>query len=152
MADPSIIGAAITSVVSLLSAYMTYRVGMQQAEQKDAPAPAKLDEKTLTQGERVLEIVKAGVVQHGDTDEQADLASFERNPQRYQDALAKIITDIAAREPAFAQQLQTLAQQANIQISGVHGSVNVSGEGQVDQAAGVNTGTMTYNARDDKDE
>jgi hypothetical protein len=152
MADQSIISAAITGVVSLLSAYMTYRVGLKQAEQKGAPAPAKPDEQTLTQGERALEIVKAGVAQHGDADEQADLASFERNPQRYQDALARVMTDIATRSPAFARQLQTLAQQANIQTGGIKGEINVSDQGKVDQAAGVNTGTMTYQARDDKGE
>ena len=47
--------------------------------------------------------------------------------------------------------LQTLAQQANIQTGGVQGAVNVYG-GKVDQAAGVNPGTMTYHARaDDQD-
>ena len=42
-----------------------------------------------------------------------------------------------------------MTQQANIQTGGVQGSVNVSGQGKVDLAAGVNTGTMTYHARDD---
>jgi len=152
MTDPVTLGTIISGLVSALSAYMTYKVGMKQAEQKSAPAPAKPDERTLKQGEQAMEIVKVGVAQHGDADEQADLVSFERNPQRYQDTLTKVMTDIAAREPTFTQQLQTLAQQANIQTGGVQGSVNVSGEGKVDQAAGVNTGTMTYQAGDDRDE
>jgi hypothetical protein len=147
MADPATIGAVITGMVSLLSAYMTYRVGMKQAEQKGSPAPAKPDEATMKQSEAALTVVKQGVEQHGDDDERADLASFERNPQRYQEALARVLTDIATRSPAFAAQLQSLAQQANIQTGGVRGSVNVSGQGKVDQAAGVNTGTMTYHAR-----
>jgi hypothetical protein len=62
-----------------------------------------------------------------------------------------VLADIAARQPAFATQLQTVAPQANIQTGGVQGNANVSGEGKVDQAAGVNIGMMTYHARDDKD-
>ncbi|MFL5806950.1 MAG: hypothetical protein ACJ8CR_35130 [Roseiflexaceae bacterium] len=42
--------------------------------------------------------------------------------------------------PAFAQQLQT---------GRVQGIINVSDEGKIDQAAAVNQGTMTYNARDE---
>jgi len=66
-------------------------------------------------------------------------------------AWAETLTRLADRSPAFATQIQTLAQQANIQTGGIKGEINVSGEGKVDQAAGVNTGTMTYQARDDKD-
>jgi hypothetical protein len=151
MADPSIIGAVITGLVSLLSSYMTYRVGVKQAEQKGGPMPAHPDETTLKQGEQAMEIVKVGVAQLGDEDEQADLTGFERNPQRYQEALMRVLTDISARAPAFAQQLQILAQQANIETEGVRGAVNLYG-GKVDQAAGVNTGSMTYHARaDDND-
>lgn len=146
MTDPTIIGAAISGVVSLLSAYLTYRLGIRQAEQQ--AAPEKPDDTTLVQGQHALELVIAGVDRHGDADEHADLASFRRNPQRYQETLAKVLTDIARREPAFAQQLQTFAQQAAIQASGVHGTVNNPGT-ITGNAAGVNTGTMTYNARDE---
>src|SRR3712207_2255631 len=37
MADAGVIGTVISGVVSLVSAYMTYRVGMKQAEQQAAP-------------------------------------------------------------------------------------------------------------------
>jgi hypothetical protein len=57
-----------------------------------------------------------------------------------------VLARLAERSPVVATQLQTLAQQTNIQTGGVQGSVNVSEGGKVDQAAGVNTGTVTYNA------
>ena len=152
MADPITIGTAvITGLVTLMSAYMQYRASMKQADQKGAPAPAKTDE--IKQGETAMEVVKAGVERHGNEDERADLANFERNPQRYQDGLAHVLTDIAAREPAFAQQLQTLAQQANIQTGGVHGEVKVSDHGKiVGGAFGVSTGEVRINVRDDDED
>jgi hypothetical protein len=149
--DAITISAVITGLVTALTAYMKYRVDMKQAEQKGASAPAKTEE--VAKGERAMEVVKAGIEQHGNEDEHADLANFERNPKRYQDGLARVLTDIAARKPAFAQQLQTLAQHANIQTGGAHGNVNVSGEGKIyGPASGVNTGSITYayNEKDDK--
>ncbi len=95
-------------------------------------------------GERAAPIIKAGVERHGDADEKADLASFERNPARYEGALAKVLTDIAAREPAFAGQLQTIADEANIQTGGVHGEVIARDNAKIQgMVAGVNEGTMT---------
>jgi len=155
MADPVTIGAVITGLVGALTAYMNYRVGMKQAEQKGAAPPAKSEE--AAKGETAIEVVKAGIERHGNEDERADLANFERNPQRYQYGLARALADIAAREPAFAQQLQTLAQQANIQTGGIQGSVNVSDQGKIyGPTAGVNTGEMsgtyTFNEKDDEDD
>lgn len=63
------------------------------------------------------------------------------------------MTDIAAREPGFAQQLQTLAEQANIQTGGVHGEVKVSDHGKiVGGAFGVSTGEVRINVRDDDED
>ena len=152
--DPQVIAGAISGLVSLITGYMTYRVGMKNADQKGTPAPEKPDDRTLKQGEQAIEVVKAGVAQYGDEDEQADLANFERNPTRYEDALRRVLTDVASRNPAFAQQLQTLAQQANIQTGGVQGTVNVSDQGRIyGPTAGTNTGTMsgtyTFGREDD---
>ncbi len=142
--DPQVIAAGITSVVSLISGYMTYRVGMKSASEKGTPEPEKPDEAVLTKGKQAVQVVRSGVAQYGDEDEQADLANYERNPTRYADTFRRVLTDIATREPAFAQQLQTLAQNANIQTGGVQGSVNVSGNGRVyGPVAGTNTGTMS---------
>ncbi len=151
MADAGTIGAVISGVVSLISAYMTYRVGMKQAEQKEA---AKPDDETLTKGEQAMAIVRTGVAQYGDEDEKADLANFERNPQRYEDNLARVLTDIAMRTPVFRQELESLTKQLDIQTGGVQGNVNVSGQGRIyGPSAGVNPGTMTgsytFNDRDD---
>lgn len=146
MADPVTLGVIITGLVGTYKAYADYKAAAAKAEAERKAAPEKTEQ--AAKGEQVAEVVEAPVQQHGNQDEKADLANFERNPERYRDGLTRALTDVAAREPAFAQQLQTLAQQAGVQGSGVQGNVNVSGEGKVyGTAAGVNTGTIsgTYN-------
>lgn len=153
MTEPITIAAVITGIVGAFKAYTEYKAVEVKAEAERKPAPAKSDE--AAKGEQAAPIIKAAVTQHGDADEQADLANFERNPTRYADGLVKVLSDIATREPAFAGQLQTLAQQANIQTGGVQGNVNVSGQGKVyGTAAGVVTGTVsgTYNIGRDEDD
>ncbi len=134
MADAGTIGAAISGLVSLLSAYMTYRVGMADAE------AAKPDDDTLQKGESALNIVRTGVSQYGTGDEKADLSSFERNPQRYAGSLQQVLADIAARYPVFQQELESFARQNDIRAA-VQGTVKVSGQGKIyGNAFGVNQG------------
>ena len=151
MAEPITLAAAvITGLVGAYKAYTEYKAATFKATEAKAPPHAKSDEAAT--GEQAAPIIKVGVAQHGDADEQADLASFERNPERYAGALSKVLADIAARAPAFADQLQTVAQQANIQTGGVQGNVNVSGQGKIiGTAVGVNDGTIsgTYNVPPD---
>ena len=153
MAEPVTIAAVvITGLVGTYKAYTEYRAAVAKAKEEQKAEPAKTE--AATKGEQVAEVVKAGVERHGSEDERTDLANFERNPQRYGEGLARTLSDLAAREPAFAHQLQTVAQQAGVQGSGVQGNVNVSGEGKVyGTAVGVNTGTVagTYNFGEDKD-
>jgi len=149
MAEPITIGAAvITGLVGAYKAYTDYKAAVAKAEAEKKAAPTKDAE--AAKGEQAAPLVKAAVQQHGDAKAQQTLALFEDDPDTYDEALRKVMTRLAEQSPAFATQLQTVAQQANIQTGGVQGSVNVSGQGKVDQAAGVNTGTMTYQARDDK--
>jgi hypothetical protein len=155
MADPITIGVAvITGLVGAYKAYTEYKAAVVTAQAEQQAAPTKTEE--AAKGEKVATVVETGIQKYGDADERADLANFERNPERYRDGLARVLADVAAREPAFASQLQTVAQQANIQTGGVQGSVNISGQGKVyGTAAGTNTGTIsgTYNiGDDDKDE
>jgi len=148
MADPVTLGVIITGLVGAYKAYTEYKAATAKADEQKETAPTKSAE--ATKGEQAAPLVKTAVLQHGDAKDQRALENFEDDPDLYEGALKTMLTRLAAREPAFAGQLQTLAQQANIQTGGVQGKVNVSGEGKVEQAAGVNTGTMTYNARDDK--
>jgi hypothetical protein len=146
--DPSIISAAISGVVSLITGYMTYHVGMQSTDQ------AKPDDETIHKGEQAMTLVKTGVSQYGNEDEQADLARFERNPLRYTSNVERVLTDIATRNPTFAQQLQAFAPQGTMQ-AGMQGNVNVSGQGKIyGNAFGVNEGEVhggTYNFNDQQD-
>lgn len=150
MADPVTLGVIITGLVGAYKAYAEYKAAVVKADTEQKPAPAKTEE--ATKGEQAAPLVKAAVQQHGDAKELRALESFEDDPELYKGALKTMLTRLAGRSSAFAAQLQTAAQQANIQTGGVQGSVNVSGQGKVDQAAGVNTGTMSYHARVDTDE
>jgi hypothetical protein len=145
MADPVTLGVIITGLVGAYKAYTDYKAAVVKTGEKEV-APTKSAE--AAKGEQAVPLVKAAVQQHGEVKDQRALANFEDDTELYEGALKTMLTRLADRSPAFATQLQTLAQQANIQTGGVQGSVNVSGQGKVDQAAGVNTGTMTYNARD----
>jgi hypothetical protein len=140
----------ITGLVGAYKAYADYKAAIVKAEEKRESAPAKSTE--VAKGEQAAPLVTAAVQQHGDVKAQQTLTLFEDDPDTYQEALRKVLARLAEHNPAFAQQLQTVAQQANIQTGGVHGQVNVSGDGKVDQAAGVNTGTMTYQARHDDED
>ncbi len=142
--DPQV----ISGVVSLFTGYMTYRVGMQQPEQQPKP-----DEETLQKGEQVMTIVRTSVSQYGNQDEKADLANFERHPQRYGDILGRTLTDIATHTPVFMQQLESLVKQLDIQPGGVQGNVNVAGQDKIyGSSTGINQGTTTstytFNDRD----
>lgn len=144
--DPGVLSSVIGGLVSLASAVMNYKVSMKTAEQQAQRSDAKPDDDTLQKGEQTLTIVKAGIQDHGDDEEQLVLANFERRPTLYGEALRHALTDIATRVPDFRDQLQRLAQDTGIQVVGNQGSVNISGEARVDVASGVNTGTITYNS------
>ena len=150
MADPVSQGVIITGLVGAYKAYAEYKAAATKAEVEKKTAPTKGPE--VVQGEQAAPLIKVAVQQYGDAKDQRALENFEDDPDIYVGALKTMLTRLADRNPAFAQQLQTAAQQANIQTGGTRGEVNVSGQGKVDQAAGVNTGTMTYQARDDADD
>ena len=147
MADPVTLGVIITGLVGAYKAYTDYKAAVAKTGEKEA-APAKSAE--AAKGEQAAPLVKAAVQQHGDPKDQRALENFEDDPELYAGALKTMLTRLADRSPAFAQQLQTLAQQANIQTGGIQGSVNVSGQGRISGVAGgVITGDVTYHARDD---
>jgi hypothetical protein len=59
--------------------------------------------------------------------------------------MQRVLSELAQREPTFAQQLQQLAQQHHVtqtQSGGIRGEVHVGGD-SYGQTVGVSTGTMT---------
>jgi hypothetical protein len=147
MIDPSTASTIITGLVSTLTAYMNYRVNIKQAEQQSkaeqtSTLPAKLDDTTVKQAEAALPVVREAVKQYGDQREQTALANFEEDPEMYGTVLERVLTGIASRQPEFLHQLQTAAQQTNVQGRGVNISGNVYGN-VMDQNAG--TLNSTYN-------
>ncbi|GAB4210936.1 MAG: hypothetical protein OHK0022_44870 [Roseiflexaceae bacterium] len=139
MADPVTLSALIGGLVSAYSAYASYRAATAQAATKQAPAPDKSAE--AAQGEQAAPLVKAAVQQHGEPKEQTTLALFEDDPATYETALVRVLTQLAERNPAFAQQLQALAGQ--VPASGIQSTLNIGGQAQVGTAIGVNTGTVS---------
>ena len=143
MAEPITLAAAvITGLVGAYKAYTEYKAATFKATEAKAPPPAKSDD--AAKGEQAAPIIKVGVAQHGEPKDVRVVESFEDDPETYEEALQKTLARLAERSQPFAQQLQSLAQQANIQTGGVRGNVNISGQGKVyGTAAGVVTGTVT---------
>lgn len=144
MADPVTIAAVITGLVGAFKAYTEYKAATAKAGEPGKPAPAK--SKEAAQGEAVAKTVREAVARHGEPKDARAVESFEEDPEVYQQALEKVLVRLAERSPAFAAQLQALAQQEGVAPGTIQGSVNVGDSAKVDQAAGVNTGTMTYQA------
>lgn len=147
MIDPT---PFITGLVGAFSAYATYKAAVAKAEAERTTPPAKSDD--AAKGEQTAPLIKAAVQQHGDDKDRTALAQFEADPDDYRSVLEAKLIRLAQRNSAFAQQLQTLAQNAGVQGSGVQGNVNVSG-GMVNGAVtGVNTGTISGTYTFGKDE
>lgn len=149
MSDPVTIAAVITGLVSAYKAYAEYKAATAKATEKKETSPEQTKE--VKQGEVVAQPLKAAVAQHGTAKDAKALANFEDDPDTYSEALQKVLTRLAEGNPAFAAQLQALAQQHSVAPGSVTGTVNVSDSAKVDMAAGVNTGTMTYNAGQKKE-
>lgn len=98
MVDPTAIAAVINGLVGTLSAYMTYKVGMKQA---DRPEP-------VTEKEQLAAAVTDLVQSHGTPDEALALAGFNKNPELFAEALRLALHEIASRTPAVADTLYEL--------------------------------------------
>jgi hypothetical protein len=130
MAEP--ISTIVGALVSLFTAYTTYKVGMAQAEQQNKPAPEKTE--AAEKGEQVIVPVKEAVQKHGGEREQKVLANFEEDPEFYGDLLKQAITDLAQRDPSFAAALRAVAQQTGV--------VDQSGNVQINVAQGQGINRM----------
>ena len=103
----TVLAATIPSIVTAISTFV-------QSRKKTAPDEEnaeKPNEQTLQDGEQALVLVQEAVAEHGNEDERADLANFERNPRRYKDDIIRVIQDIAKRDQAFADQILKLQPQ-----------------------------------------
>ncbi len=113
---------------------MKYRSDIAQG----TSAPTKTE--AVQKGELVAQVVESGITQYGNDDEKADLANFQRNPDRYAEMLQRVLIELKSRESAFAQQLQHVATQTNIaQTGGIHGTSTVYGD-NLGQSIGVVSG------------
>lgn len=105
MLDPAIAQMMITGLINTLTAYMTYKVGMKQAEaQQPAPPPPA----TVQQGEAALAVVERGITASGTPEAQTALTGFKQNPEMFKGLLLQVLTDLVQRDAAFAQEVQAL--------------------------------------------
>jgi hypothetical protein len=153
--DPVTAGAAITGLVTALTAYMKYRVDMKQAAQQGTPEPEKPAAPVLEQGQQALEVVERGMATHGTDDEKTALAVFQQNPTMFRLVLEEALKSAMQRSPEFAQQLQTLAHHAHLQTGGVQGNAHISSGGRVYGTVtvvnyGTISGSYTFDDRDDR--
>lgn len=109
MIDPT---PFITGLVGVFSAYTTYKAAVAKAEAEQTTPLAKSDD--AAKGEQAAPLIKAAVQQHGDDKDRNALIQFEADPDDYRSVLEAKLIRLAERNPAFAQQLQMLAQNANI--------------------------------------
>jgi len=144
MAEIPILSAVINGLVSVFTAYTQYKAATKQAEVKQEAPPAQSAE--VAKGEVVAQVVETAITKHGTEDERADLANFQRNPQRYADTIAAVIRELATREPSFAQQLQLLAQQANIARAGSN-VVNINNDASNYGAQGIFNAPVSFETR-----
>jgi|GEM_PF-3017140 len=143
MADPVTLSAAISGVVALMAAYMKYRVDLEQARKPEKPAGDKAAPPQAETGKQAYEIVKARVEAQGNADERHDLAGFERSPERYREIMIRVLTEMADRNPALADELLKLARQ-QAAAPAPQGTATVSGQATVyGQVIGVATGDVT---------
>jgi hypothetical protein len=108
----SITSTVITGLVSLMTAYMKYRVEKAKIEQEGKSAPSPSDE--AQKGEQVATVVETGVQQYSYVNEMQALAEFQHNPQMSGKELEQVIRNLAQREPAFTQQLQRVFEQTSL--------------------------------------
>lgn len=134
--DPSVIGSMVTGLVGALSAYMTYKVGMKQAEQKaDTAKPDK-----VKKGEAVAPLIEAAIQKYGRNDEKTALTGFQQNPKLFEAVLIHVLTDLATRSPEVAVQLQALSQQEGINTTGGQTAIG-SNIYQADRGSAIHVNT-----------
>jgi len=145
MADPVTLGVIVTGLVGAYKAYADYKAAStKNATPQNSEDTPPQKSAPVTNGEQIAPVLKDAIERHGASKEQTTLQLFEEDPDTYEEPLKKVLIHLAERNPAFATELQTLAQQANIQTGGVQGSVNVSGDSSIyGPTAGTNYGTMT---------
>lgn len=138
--------AVITGIVSLISAYMTYRGVVATAEAQHASHPTPPAEAAT--GERALAVVQHAAAT-GTEDQRQDLMSFERNPSRNQDQLRRAVRELIEANPALLTELRSILATAPT-TTNITGSVSITGGSVTGVVTGVNTGTIiNTNQRDE---
>ncbi|MFN8504638.1 hypothetical protein [Kouleothrix sp.] len=114
--EAALVGQMITGMVSALSAYMTYRVGMRQAEEQGKATSTKPEE--VKKGESLAPVIEAAIQKYGRDDEQTALTGYRQNPKLFEAPLIQVLTDIALRSPEFAVDLKALAEREGFYKTG----------------------------------
>lgn len=100
MAQSRPVSPVITALLATFSEYVR-----QQAADPTATDP---------RGAAVQQVIQHYVARYGDEDEQSDLQSYERNPARYEEFMGYVLSDLAARNPDFAHEMEAVARTHSI--------------------------------------
>ena len=110
--NPHTLEATIQSMMKVLLAYMTQQVSTP--DMATGSVPPALQDKTRSNGEQVINIIRTDLSQYGTAAEKTVLAAFEQHPQREATRLAAVLRDVATRAPVFRQALESLRTQLDI--------------------------------------
>jgi hypothetical protein len=139
--------AAIGGVVVAIAKYIAMSKLGEKAVEKVGEAGG---DAIVAVGKRAYERLTALVHRPGKEDPKVakSLANVEEDPEDedYQAKLTKELGALAGRDPEARELLLQLVKDVQPLVGNMTGVVNVSDQGKVDQAAGVNTGTMVYKA------
>ena len=141
MVDPATLGVIITGLVGAFKAYTEYRAAAARAEVQHTAAPAPNPQ--ATRGEQTAPIIQAAIQRYGDAKEQTTLALFEKDPEIFQEALQRVLIQLAGRSPIVAAEIQELARRDQSRGGTNQNSATVAGQAIVyGLVVGGNYGTI----------
>lgn len=147
--DLSTLAAFVTPIVTAVIAYLQTE-GLQKAGEKASEVIGEKAGETVSSiGPKALATMKGWFKHSPDAKAEKALADVEQDPDDvdYQQKLVKEAIRVASIEPAFAEELKVLAQQANfIQSGGVQINNNAPNQG----AQGVFNAPININNSDNK--
>jgi hypothetical protein len=106
--DPIVIGHIITGLVGTLSAYTTYKLGIEGLREKKLSQNSKEPEIDTKKGAIIETVIDEGIETYGRAAEKLALSGYKQNPRLFEQAIIQVLSDIASRSPDFVTQLQNL--------------------------------------------
>lgn len=114
MAQSRPVSPIITKMLAILTPYLEHRNELRKAQEQGETLPTQPMGLDMRKGMLIHNTLTTAMQEHGDEDEQNDLVNFERNPNRYEEFMGYVISDMAARHPVLAHTLEEFAHEQGI--------------------------------------